>query len=78
MKRQTNATLILPFFTAKAASFFIPDEFPSDEYSSSKPLKSSALVMHSSATSNYKGDSDKYEVQNIRVLHSDFCSLAQD
>ena len=45
-------SLIFPFLQAMRARCFIPETLPSDEYSRSKPLKSFAFFMHSSATSN--------------------------
>ncbi len=51
-KRERNATLFFPCSLAKVASFCIPSTSPSAECSSSKPLKSTACLRHSSATSN--------------------------
>ncbi len=51
-KRERNATLFFPCSLAKVASFCIPSTSPSAECSSSKPLRSTACLRHSSATSN--------------------------
>jgi hypothetical protein len=52
MNKQRNATFIFPCSFAKDPSFDIPSASPKEEYSSSKPLKSVACLMHSSAISN--------------------------